>query len=85
MVDAIRNIEQAIGDGRKKVSDSERKNIEIARRSIVAAKDIKKGETFTEQNLTAKRPGNGVCPMLWDCVIGQKATRDFGEDELIEL
>lgn len=85
MVDAIRNIEQAIGDGRKKVSDSERKNIEIARRSIVAAKDIRKGEMFTEQNLTAKRPGNGVSPMLWDRVIGQKAIRDFGEDELIEL
>lgn len=86
MVSSIRNIEKAVaGDGTKHVSDSERKNIAIARKSIVAACDIRKGETFTEQNLTVKRPGNGVSPMLWEKVLGTKAVRDFNEDELIEL
>jgi len=85
MVDSIRNIEKAIGDGNKHVSNSERKNIVIARKSIVAANDIKKGEVLTVENLTTKRPGNGISPMLWNAVIGTKAIRDFGEDELIEL
>lgn len=85
MVDAIRNIEQALGDGHKHVSQSERKNIDIARKSIVAARDIRKGETLTEENITTKRPGNGISPMLWDSVIGRKAIRDFKYDELIEL
>lgn len=85
MVDAIRNIEKAIGDGNKTVSASERKNIAIARRSIVAACDIKKGDFLSEDNLTIKRPGNGVSPMLWDEVLGTKAVRDFKEDELIEV
>lgn len=85
MVSAIRNIEQAIGNGNKTVSDSERKNIVIARRSIIAATDIRKGEVFTESNLTVKRPGNGVSPMRWEEVLGQKAKRNFKEDELIEL
>lgn len=85
MVKSIRNIEKAIGDGKKKVTESEKKNIEIARRSIVAARDIKKGEIYSEENLIVKRPGNGVSPMLWDNVIGLQAKRDFCEDELIEL
>lgn len=85
MVKSIRNIEKAIGDGKKRVTESERKNIEIARRSIVAARDIKKGEIYSEDNLIVKRPGNGVSPMLWDDVMGLQAKRDFCEDELIEL
>ncbi len=85
MVDAIRNIEQALGDGHKHVSDSERPNIIVARKSIVAARDIKQGEILTEDNITVKRPGNGVSPMLWDEVIGTAAKRDFAYDELIEL
>lgn len=86
MVSAIRNIEKAIGDdGRKHVSKSERKNIAIARKSIIAARDIKKGELLTEGNLTVKRPGTGISPMCWEEVIGTKAIRNFAEDELIEL
>lgn len=85
MVDSIRNIEQAIGDGKKHVSDSERKNIAIARKSIIAARNINKGELLTEDNLTVKRPGNGINPMCWNEVIGKIAIRDFVEDELIEL
>lgn len=85
MVDAIRNIEQALGDGKKHVSKSERKNMAIARKSIVAARDIKQGETLTEDNLCVKRPGNGISPMRWEEVIGTCAKRDFKEDELIEL
>lgn len=85
MVDSIRNIEKAKGTGIKQVSSSEKKNIAIARKSIIAARDIKAGETFTEENLTVKRPGNGINPMRWDDVIGQVAKRDFVEDELIEL
>lgn len=86
MVSAIRNIEKAVGgDGTKHVSESERKNIAIARKSIVAACDIKAGDVFTEENLTVKRPGSGVSPMRWEEVLGMKAVRDFNEDELIEL
>ena len=86
MVSAIRNIEKAVGgDGTKHVSESEKKNIAIARKSIVAACDIKAGEVFTEQNLTVKRPGSGISPMRWEDVLGQKAKRNFNEDELIEL
>ena len=86
MVGAIRNIEKALGgDGTKHVSDSERKNIAIARKSIVANRDIKAGEFFTEENLTVKRPGSGISPMRWEEVLGKKAKKDFNEDELIEL
>lgn len=85
MVTAIRNIELAIGNGHKTVSDSERKNIEIARKSLVAACNIKKGDTLTAENVAVKRPGNGINPMRWNEVIGTKAIRDFSEDELIEL
>lgn len=86
MVSAIRNIEKAIGgDGTKHVSESEKKNIAIARKSIVAACDIKAGEVFTEQNLTVKRPGNGISPMRWEEVVGTKAKKDFSEEDLIEV
>lgn len=85
MVDAIRNVEMALGNGHKHVTDSERKNISIARKSIVAAHDIKAGDLFTEDNITVKRPGDGISPMMWDEVIGKCAKRDFQEDELIEL
>ena len=85
MVDAIRNIKQALGNGQKCVSASEEKNMAIARKSIVAARDIKKGELLTENNLTTKRPGTGISPMCWEEVIGTKAIRDFEEDELIEV
>ncbi len=73
------------GDGTKHVSESERKNIAIARKSIVAACDIKADEVFTEDNLTVKRPGSGISPMRWEEVLGMKAKRDFAEDELIEI
>ena len=66
MVTAIRNIENAMGDGVKKLTESESKNIKIARKSIVASQNIKKGEVFTEENLTVKRPGDGISPMIWD-------------------
>lgn len=86
MVSAIRNIEKAIGgSGLKEVSKSEEKNKPIARKSIVASTDIKKGDIFTPENLTVKRPGSGISPMQWDEVIGKEAKRDFQEDELIEL
>lgn len=86
MVKGIRNIEKAIrGTGDKTPSLSELKNKQIARKSIVAYKAIKKNEVFTEDNLTTKRPGNGVSPMKWDSVIGKKAKRNFSVDELIEL
>lgn len=83
MVSAIRNIEKALGDGIKKASPSESENINIARKSIVAKTDIKKGETFSEANLCAKRPGNGISPMRWDEVIGKMADKDYEQDELI--
>lgn len=85
MVKAIRNIEQALGSGDKHVTQSERKNMVVARKSIVALTEIKKGEIFTEENITVKRPGNGVSPMLWDQVLGQAASRDFAADEPITL
>ena len=85
MVSAIRNIELALGGGHKTVSESERKNIAVARKSIVAAKNIKAGEVFNENNLTVKRPGNGISPMDWEKVIGKTAKKDFAEDQLIEL
>ncbi len=85
MVTSIRNIEVALGDGIKRVSDSEQKNIAVARKSIVAARVIKAGETFKEENLTVKRPGTGISPMMWEFVIGRKASRDFQVNEAIEL
>ena len=85
MVSAIRNVEKAMGDGNKVPSPSEMANIAVARKSIIAAKDIRAGEIFSEENLTTKRPGTGINPMRWNEVLGQKAKRDFAEDELIEL
>lgn len=85
MVSAIRNIEKSLGNGKKAVSESERKNIVIARKSIVAACPIKKGDVLTEDNLTVKRPGTGISPMQWEKVIGTKAIKDFAEEELISL
>lgn len=85
MVSAIRNVELALGDGVKRVSDSERKNKSIARKSIVAACPIKKGEFFSENNLTVKRPGDGISPMFWEQVLGKMAGKDFQADDLIEL
>ena len=85
MVESIRRIEKALGNGNKTPSKSEKKNITIARKSIVAKKNIRIGEILTEENLTVKRPGNGISPMEWNKVVGTKAVRDFQEDELIEL
>lgn len=85
MAFAIRNIEQALGSGHKMISESERKNMVIARKSIIAARDIKKGELLTEENITTKRPGTGISPMRWKEVIGTCAIHDFSEEELIEL
>ena len=84
MVRTIRNVEQAIGDGIKKVSASELKNQDIARKSIIAAKAIKAGETFTEENVTTKRPGSGIDPMRWFDLLGKTAKHDYEEDYLIE-
>ena len=85
MVQAIRDIETALGNGFKTPSPSERRNMEAARKSIVAKRPIRKGETFSEENITVKRPGNGISPMKWFDLLGQPAMRDFQEDELIEL
>ena len=85
MVQAVRHVEAAIGDGRKHVTTSEAPNKPIARKSIVAARAIRAGEVFTADNLTTKRPGDGISPMRWYEVLGQTAKRDFAEDEKIEL
>lgn len=86
MVASIRNIESAIsGNGIKEPSNSELKNMEIARKSIVAKTAIHKGDIFSESNITTKRPGNGISPMQWDEVIGQVAQANFNEDDLIKL
>ena len=74
-----------MGSGEKTVSPSERKNRDIARKSIVARRDIQKGEPLTEENLAIKRPGNGISPMRWFEVLGTEASRNFEADELIEL
>lgn len=83
MVQAIRNVEQALGDGVKKPSQSEMKNIPIARKSIITCKAIKKGEYFSEENLNIRRPGQGLSPMLWDEIIGSVSTKNYAEDELL--
>lgn len=85
MVAAIRNIEVALGDGIKRPSESERVNMSAARKSIIAAVRIKKGDTLSEENLTVKRPGTGISPMQWKNVTGTIAVKDFDEDELIIL
>jgi len=83
MVHSIRNIEKALGNGIKQISASEEKNIKIARKSIVASRDIEAGETLTEDNLCIKRPGNGLSPMRWYEIIGSKAVKSYKQDDLI--
>ena len=85
MVSSIRNIEKAMGDGQKKPSRSERDNIRIVRKSIVASKKIKAGEKFTEENLAVKRPGTGISPLKWDEILGLESEKDFQADELISI
>lgn len=85
MVCAIRHVEKAMGDGIKQTTQSEKKNIHVARKSIVAKNSISKGDLLTEENLTVKRPGNGISPMKWFEVLGSKALRNFEEDERIEV
>lgn len=85
MVRGIRHVSMALGSPMKKVTPSEKKNMTAARKSIVAAADIKKGETFTENNLTVKRPGNGISPMHWDRIVGRTALRSYHADDLIDL
>ena len=85
MITSIRHIEEALGDGQKRVTESERCNLEIVRKSIVAKQAIYAGETLTEKNITVKRPGNGISPMRWFEVLGSRAIRNFAIDELIEL
>lgn len=85
MVKAIRNIELALGDGTKKPSLSESKNRPLVRKSITALRKIRKGELFSDKNITTKRPGFGINPMEWDKVIGKRALRPFEKDELIEV
>lgn len=85
MVKSIRNIEIALGDGVKKLTDSEAKNREVARKSLVAGTDVAFGDVFTLRNLTSKRPGTGISPMRLHEVIGRKASRNFVKDELIEF
>ena len=85
MVEAIRNIQAALGDGLKRPSESEMKNMPIARKSLVAKANIQTGEMFSEDNLTIKRPGTGLSPMLWDDIIGSIARKDYEADEVITL
>lgn len=84
MVEAIRNIEQALGEKEKKVTDSELNNLAVVRKSIVCARPIKCGEVLTEDMLTTKRPGNGINPMFWEQVIGKSANRDYEEDDVLD-
>ena len=85
MVRAIRNIEIALGDGIKRPQSSEFANMAVARKSLVAAEYIREGDVFTSMNIAAKRPGSGLSPMRWDEVLGQKATREYAPNEMIEL
>ncbi len=84
MVRRISHVSMALGSAVKRVTPSERKNMEAARKSIVAATDIKEGEFFTEDNLTVKRPGTGISPMRWDEIIGKASTRFYKADDLIQ-
>ena len=84
MVSGIRNIERALGDGVKRPSAAEIANRAAARKSLVAARDIRAGEPFTAENVTVKRPGTGLSPMQWDEIMGRRASRDFRTDELLE-
>lgn len=84
MISGIRHIEKALGNGIKKPSPSEMKNRPVVRKSIVAARRIKKGERFVERNITVKRPGTGICPMRWDEIIGRRANRNYEKDDMLE-
>ena len=81
----IRKIKIALGSYEKKITESEIKNALIARKSLVAKKLIRKNEFFTEDNICAKRPGNGISPMHWEEIIGTRSKRDFHVDEIIEI
>lgn len=83
MVEGIRKVEWALGDGVKRLSESEKENVGVSRKSIVATADVKKGERFTEKNLATKRPGTGINPMRWDELIGRHAKREYHQDEMI--
>lgn len=85
LVKGIRNIEKAMGDGKKMPSQSEAKNINIVRKSIVASRDIASGELFSAENITAKRPGTGISPMRWNEIIGTRANQDYNTDDLIRM
>ena len=85
MVLSIRNIEKAMGDGVKIPSESEAANKDIIRKSIVAKNDIKIGDIFSVDNITTKRPGDGISPMYWYEVLGKRANRNFNKDEKITL
>ena len=85
MVQYIRNIEKALGNGVKIPSENEKKNIAIVRKSIVAARNIVRGEKFTEDNITTKRPATGISPMQWEDIIGKEASKDFLQDEQIKI
>jgi N,N'-diacetyllegionaminate synthase len=85
MVRSVRNIEMAMGDGVKRVTQSERENREISRKSLVAIAPIRKGDKFSPKNIGTKRPGKGISPMRWHEMVSRVATRDYFEDELIEL
>ena len=84
MINSIRNIEVAKGDGKKTPSKSEKKNIQVARKSIVAKSHIKKGDIFSIKNLTIKRPGSGISPMMWDRYIGLKSKNEYLPDDIIK-
>ena len=85
LVLSIRHVEKALGDGTKRITNSEKENLTVARKSIVAVMDINKGELFTERNIGTKRPGNGISPMSWYTVLGRIAKRNFQKDELVEI
>jgi N,N'-diacetyllegionaminate synthase len=85
MITAIRNVELALGNAEKNPTESELQNLQVVRKSIVAAKNINMGEQFSLENITTKRPGNGISAMRWNEVLGQVAKRDFEIDDLIEI
>ena len=85
MIDSIRNIEKAMGNGIKSPTNSEKEIKRLVRKSIVAKKEIKKGQIFSHSNLTIKRPGMGISPMQWDSIIGKSSNKDYGVDDLINL